>query len=321
MAATDFLTQAILLVTRQNNKISVPESKNLKIAGKKYIISLAESIYGLHPDYNESSKDGTFFKSLIDNIPLPIIVLTKERSIKFANEAALRYINLKLENIVDQPMYDILNLSFVSDSTLDSWLTENENSSVVNTQIWERVRLALPDNNHRQFDLAVHYSNNDSNGIETTLVLFDRTTIYERDDHDLTFVSLAVHELRTPLTIMRGYIEVFEDEISNMLNVEQKEFMHNMAASAQQLTSFVSNILNVSRIEENALLLRIKEEVWKEVLLGACKDMELRAKVHNKVLVYEIDENIPTVAVDKVSIYEVMNNLIDNAIKYTHTDE
>jgi signal transduction histidine kinase len=60
---------------------------------------------------------------------------------------------------------------------------------------------------------------------------------YERDDHDLSFVSLAVHEFRTPLTIMRGYIEVFEDEISANLNAEQTTFMHNMAASAQQLSA------------------------------------------------------------------------------------
>jgi signal transduction histidine kinase len=144
---------------------------------------------------------------------------------------------------------------------------------------------------------------------------------YERDDHDLSFVSLAVHELRTPLTIMRGYIEVFEDEISANLNAEQTTFMHNMAASAQQLSAFVSNILNVARVEENALYLRLKEEKWGDVLTQACKDMQLRAQVHDKSIVIDIEADMPTVAVDKVSIYEVMNNLIDNAIKYTHTTE
>lgn len=321
ISATDFLTKAILLVTRQESQTEPPKTNSLKIVGKEYIISLARSIYGLSPTNALASRENPFYSSLADNIPLPVIVLSKERNISFANDAALRYINMKLDDIKDQPMYDVLNLSFVSDSTLDSWLTDNETNSVVNTEIWERVRLTLPDESRKQFDMAVHYSNNDSNGVETILVLFDRTIIYERDDHDLTFVSLAVHELRTPLTIMRGYIEVFEDEIGDKLNSEQNDFMHNMSASAQQLASFVSNILNVARVEENALMLRLKEENWKEVLLGACKDMDLRARVHNKVLVYEIDDNMPAVATDKVSIYEVMNNLIDNAIKYTHTDE
>jgi len=49
--------------------------------------------------------------------------------------------------------------------------------------------------------------------------------------------------------------------------------------------------------------------------------MELRARVHNKKLIFDISDDLPTIAVDKVCIYEVMSNLIDNAIKYTHTDE
>lgn len=321
MSATDFLAKAILLVTRQESQTVPPKPESLKIAGKDYIITLARNIYGLTPSNSISSSENPFYSSLADNLPLPVIVLSKERNISFANQAAQKYIGRKLEDIKDKPMYDAVNLSFVSNSTLDSWLTENETGSVVNSEVWERVRLTMPDETRKQFDLAVHYSNNDSSGAETILVLFDRTILYERDDHDLTFVSLAVHELRTPLTIMRGYIEVFEDEISQKLNSEQNDFMFNMAASAQQLASFVSNILNVARVEENALMLRLTEQNWQEVLLSACKDMDLRAKVHNKVLVYDIADNLPTVAVDKVSIYEVMNNLLDNAIKYTHTDE
>lgn len=321
MSALDFLTKAILLVTRQESQTEPPKPDSLKVAGKDYIISLARSIYGLTPTNALVSTEKPFYSSVVNNIPLPVIVLSKERNISYANDAALRYIGMKLDDIKDMPMYDVLNLSFVSDSTLDTWLTENESDAVVNIEVWERVRLTLPDDSRKQFDLAAHYSNNDSNGAETILVMFDRTIIYERDDHDLTFVSLAVHELRTPLTIMRGYIEVFEDEIGDKLNSEQNDFMHNMSASAQQLAAFVSNILNVARVEENALMLRLKEEDWRDVLMGACKDMDLRARVHNKILVYEIADNLPSVAVDKVSIYEVMNNLIDNAIKYTHTDE
>ena len=210
---------------------------------------------------------------------------------------------------------------FVSDLTLEAWLDKAAGSAVVESEVWQRVRLNLPEGKRRQFDLAAHYSNNDPNGIETILVIFDRTMDYERDDRDLTFVALAVHELRTPLTIMRGYIEVFEDELSHQLSSEQQTFMNNMSASAQQLTYFVANILNVARVEENALTLRVKEENWPDVLMSACHDMELRASVHNKKLEYEIADNLPTVAVDKVSIYEVLANLIDNAIKYTHTDE
>lgn len=322
--ATDFLARAILLVTRQDSQVEVPNPNTLG-ASKAFLAELAEKVYEFtNISSQQSSQQGSqlsFFKSLANNVPLPILVLNKDQVITFANELATRYIGREADDVLNKPVYDAMNMSFVSDMTLESWIADNADNAVINSEVWERVRITLPDESRKQFDLAAHYSQDDPNGIETILVIFDRTRLYERDDHDLTFVSLAVHELRTPLTIMRGYIEVFDDELGDLLNPEQTAFMHNMGASAQQLTSFVSNILNVARIEENALMLRLKEETWPDILLNACKDMELRAKVHNKQLVYDIAPNLPTAAVDRVSIYEVLANLIDNAIKYTHTDE
>jgi signal transduction histidine kinase len=324
LKSTDFLARAILLVTTNDADAKTPSSDDLG-EGRDFLARLAKNVYSLAsscsgPDSPVGETELGFYKSLVNSLPVPVIVLDQDQLITYANEEAYKYIEKTAEETLNQPIYDAMNLSF-SSLTLEDWLKDRSVNSVSSNEVWERVRLNVSDNRKKLFDLAAHYSNDDPHGLETILLIFDRTRVYERDDHDLSFVSLAVHELRAPLTIMRGYIEVFEDEISDQLSREQKEFMHNMSASAQQLTSFVSNILNVARIEENALFLSLKEEKWADTLKSACKDMELRAKVHNKKLVYDFSKNLPTVAVDKVSIYEVISNLLDNAIKYTHTDE
>lgn len=325
VVSTDFLSKAILIVARTESSVEAPDSKRLAPPSREFLQSLASSMYEIAGQNVSAAytKQGTstFFETLAHTISIPLIVLNKAQEITFINQAALDYFSVTAENVINKPIYDVLNLSFVSSVTLESWLADSNASRVTASGVWERVRHTFPDESRKQFDMAAHFSKDDANGIETTLAMFDRTRHYERDDHDLTFVALAVHELRTPLTIMRGYIEVFEDELSQNLNAEQTTFMHNMSASAQQLTAFVANILNVARVEENALIVRLKEEKWPETLMGACKDMELRASVHNKKLVYKMADNLPTVAVDKVSIYEVLNNLLDNAVKYTHTDE
>jgi two-component system phosphate regulon sensor histidine kinase PhoR/two-component system sensor histidine kinase VicK len=130
------------------------------------------------------------------------------------------------------------------------------------------------------------------------------------------FLSNMSHELRTPLTIMRGYIEVFEDELGPTLPHDLKDFMFKMKASAQQLTAFVSNILNVARVEENQLILTLHKEDLKSLLEAAVADLELRASVHGKHVSLEVAPNIPLVAADRISVHEVINNLVDNAIKY-----
>jgi len=128
-----------------------------------------------------------------------------------------------------------------------------------------------------------------------------------------------VHELRTPVTLMRGYIEAFEDELEGKLDPEMADFMHKMKASAQKLTTFVNNILNVARIESDQLTLKLHEEKWADIVAAAVSDMSLRARIAGIQILTEIPSNLPTVGVDRVSVYEVINNLVDNAIKYSGT--
>lgn len=322
---TDYLARSILTVTNEENGINPPNLEKLDKPSKEFIASLIQKVYGFKHSINqiksEDQSDLTYYQAITNLYPLPIVAINTQQHIGFMNDAALNYLELKAEDIADKALYDVFNIAFTSTETLEKWLNSIAGNTVNATETWQRVKLTLPDNRTKKFDLVARYSQNNSNGLEVVLAIYDRTLLYERDDRDLTFVALAVHELRTPVTILRGYIELFSEELEPKLDSEQKSFMHNMSASAQQLTSFVSNILNVARIEENALNLNLKEENWNEVLAQVCKDMELRAKVHGKKLSIKIEPNLPTVAADRVSIYEVIANLIENAIKYTHTDE
>src|SRR3954454_20854099 len=101
------------------------------------------------------------------------------------------------------------------------------------------------------------------------LVLFDHTKAYSQDDQAVSFIALSVHELRTPLTLLRGYIEAFEEELQGQLNPQMSDFMQKMSATAQQLTAFVNNILNVARIDDDQLELQLQEEDWPHIIESA----------------------------------------------------
>ncbi len=134
----------------------------------------------------------------------------------------------------------------------------------------------------------------------------------------MSFVALAVHELRTPLTLLRGYIEVFEDELKGKVTPELEGFMSKMAVAAQQLSTFTNTILNVSRIENDQFVLKLNKEAWPAILHSTIDDLQLRAEVRGIKLELVVADNIPLIGVDHVSIYEVLSNLIDNAIKYSN---
>jgi two-component system sensor histidine kinase VicK len=90
-----------------------------------------------------------------------------------------------------------------------------------------------------------------------------------------------------------------------------------MRSQAEQLMAFVNNILNVARVDDDQLELRLEEADWPTVLKQAVAALSLRAKVRGITLHCRLATNLPSVGVDRISILEVINNLVDNAIKYS----
>jgi two-component system phosphate regulon sensor histidine kinase PhoR/two-component system sensor histidine kinase VicK len=170
----------------------------------------------------------------------------------------------------------------------------------------------------RQFDLAAYFNAENPHGFESMLVLFDRTVAYGRDDQGLGFIELAVHELRTPVTLLRGYIDVFEEELDGKLDPELEGYLRKMNITAEGLTAFINNVLNVAKVENDQLTLKLHEEQWPEIVKTVINDFGLRAKIQGITIEATIAKGLPTVGADRVSIYEVLGNLLDNAIKYSN---
>lgn len=317
------LSQAILHVTPGEHGAPPPNLEKVRVA-RELVTNLSLQVYqlasqaGPMPGGQPIAKQTDRAQTILDELPVPIIVCDHSQAIDYANQAAARYLEIPLADIVGKNLYSVIDLSFPTDNTLDAWLQQSQSNTVTSSQHWDRIRLNLPgENGRRQLDMAAYYNKNNPAGAEVVLALFDKTKYYNQDDDAVSFIALAVHELRTPLTILRGYIEVFEDEVYDKVDPEMQDFMKKMEASAQQLSSFVSNILNVARVEEDQLFLQLHAEDWDEVLTGILSDVELRARVNGKKIKADIQPGMPAVAVDRTSMYEVVNNLLDNAIKYS----
>lgn len=327
MLPVEKVWQAVWHVSPGKTDVPAPKLENLRL-GRDLVNALVLQVYDL-ASHGQAIQEATGggqapaatgpvvqADGIIESIPTPLFFVDKEKVVKMANSAALNYIGLPREKVIGRYVYDVLRMSFMSDDTLEAWM--DSQNKAIDSRSWEHARLTMDDNKTvKQFDLAASFSKDRSDGLEMVLALFDRTSAYDKQDAAIGYVAMAVHELRTPLTIMRGYIEVFEDELGQTLSQEHQEFMRKMSASAQSLTAFVSNILNVARIDQNQFMLTLHEANWNEVLPQIIKDMEIRASVRGKTLELELAPNLPSVAIDRISIYEVVSNLVDNAIKYS----
>jgi signal transduction histidine kinase len=315
--------QAILHIAPDTANVSAPDLKKARL-GRELVTALVSQVYQI-ASVGETAEKLAVSKRpdlkadfVANSLPLPLVVLDKDMNVLFANEAMLRYTGRAAGDTFGQNVYLVLDMLFSNQNTFDHWLEKARADKVTATATWERVRLNLPDQNKtKMFDLVAYYNKSNPHGFEIILTLFDRTRQYSQDEQAMSFLALAVHELRTPLTLLRGYIDVFEEELDSKLDPELRGYLAKMKATSQQLASFVGNVLNVSRFENDQLTLQLREEKWAPLLQSAVNDIKLRAKVRGVTLSLIVDDGLPTVGADAVSIYEVINNLLDNAIKYS----
>jgi signal transduction histidine kinase len=318
------LSQAVLHVSPDGRGVAAPTLDDLSL-GREIITTLTTHIYALSTTAQnvsaslKSTKIDYRTNLVADCLPLPLIIVDHEQNINFANKAALTYIGGTEADVINHNLYQVIDMSFESKDTFDKWLKDSSVNATTATKIWEHVRLNLANESKQvlQFDLAAYYNRAQSSPFEILLLMFDRTADYSRDDESISFISLAVHELRAPLTLLRGYIEALEEEMGNNLTPANSEFLRRMDATGQQLATFMNNVLNVARIEDDQFAIHLKEEVWPTIVESAVDDMLLRAKMKGVEIETKIAPNLPKVGIDKVSIYEVITNLLDNAIKYS----
>lgn len=320
------LWQAILHVSPSDHGVAAPDIKSLKL-GRELVASLASQVYQLanvatHSGTGAAQTPVAQYGFPATNLPLPLFVLDATETIQFANAAAAEYVGQPAAELKGKNIYMVLDMAFPSESTLDAWLKDAKANNATASESWERVRLNVLDNHPtRLFDLAAYYNKDNPDHMETMLVLFDHTKQYSQDEQAVSFIALSVHELRTPLTLLRGYIEAFEEELAGKLPPQMDDFMQKMSATAQQLTAFVNNILNVARVDDDQLELRLQEEDWQQIIDSAIANLTLRAKVRGITLEAKVAPDLPKVGVDRLSIHEVLNNLVDNAIKYSGTSK
>ena len=328
--ATDFamqplraVWQAIVHIAPTEQQVAAPDINRL-VVGKVLVANLTAQIYQIAASAErtlsqKSKATGDLQADFVaSSLPLPLFVLDAEQTVLFANKAAATYLGRTTDDLIGENANTVLPMSFPSEHTLDAWLNKVKASNVTATNSWERVRLDVSDTQPmRLFDLAAYYNKSNAAHYETLLVLFDHTKQYSQDDQAISFIALSVHELRTPLALLRGYIEALDEETHSTLDPELEGFIAKMKATAEQLSAFVNTILNVARIDSDQLVLQLHEELWESILKSAVAMMTLRARVRGVTLTLTIDQDLPAVGVDRISIQEVIGNLIDNAIKYS----
>ncbi|MCB0326043.1 MAG: hybrid sensor histidine kinase/response regulator [Bdellovibrionales bacterium] len=133
--------------------------------------------------------------------------------------------------------------------------------------------------------------------------------------HKSEFVSVVSHEIRTPLTVVKEYCSLLYEGSMGALSKEQKEALSACVKNCNRLTDLINDVLDLEKINSGRLEVIRKKGSIDKLLTSIVEQFQ---KSHrNRKIRLKMDENLPDVFMDESKIFQVMMNLMGNALKFT----
>ena len=133
------------------------------------------------------------------------------------------------------------------------------------------------------------------------------------------FLANMSHEIRTPLNGIIGFSDLL---LKTQLSGFQRQYMANIATSADILMSLISDILDFSKIEAGKLELEKTKTDLSELIEDAIAVINYQAEEKSISVVKDIDSEIPRwIIIDALRLRQILMNLLSNAVKFTSKGE
>lgn len=130
-------------------------------------------------------------------------------------------------------------------------------------------------------------------------------------------VANVSHDLRTPLSIIRGYVETILIKENTLSPEEREKYLKTILGSTDRLLKLVEELFELSKLEAKDKILQLEEFSISELIQDIHQKNVMLAEEKNISLNLELDEKLPLINCDISMMEKVIQNLIDNALKFT----
>jgi PAS domain S-box-containing protein len=137
----------------------------------------------------------------------------------------------------------------------------------------------------------------------------------ELDKLKTSFLSTISHELRTPLASIKGYSTMVLNYSKQLKKSETLEHVRSIDNSADKLIRLVDNLLDTSHLDASLFELETSPCAISQIIHAAVNDAVARDNRHR--FITKVEKSLPKITIDASRIRRVLDNLIDNAIKYS----
>jgi signal transduction histidine kinase len=130
-------------------------------------------------------------------------------------------------------------------------------------------------------------------------------------------IANVSHDLRSPLTVIQGYIETMQMKHQTMTDAERQHYIAIIASTGKRLSKLVTDLFDLSKLESGQVSINPEPFALQDLLNHATTEFEGLAQKKNIRIQTNYADNLPLAFADVALIQRVIQNLVDNAIKYT----
>ena len=253
----------------------------------------------------EEEKNKTL--AVITNFADGLLVFDKEGKLSLINPQAEDFFDVKSRDIVDRPILELSTFPTVEPIVR---IAGKEIKGVFRKEVQIREDLVL--------EVSTIPIMREEEKLGTLIILHDVTREKTIERMKTEFVSLAAHQLRTPLSAIKWTLRMLLDGDLGKITEEQKDFIEKTYKSNERMITLINDLLDVTRIEEGRYL-------YKPVLADVEPIVQFvtnsyQEEIKKKKIRFEFkkpEEGLPKIKLDVEKIRLAIDNLIENAIRYT----
>ena len=242
-------------------------------------------------------------EAILTSTPDPVLVTDQNDNLLLTNPAAQKAFGLFDEMIIGKPISEVITNIQVLDlirSAEDSQQTQELNFADGMTYLATASPVQV-----------------EGKRVGRVCVLRDVSSFKQLDALKSEFVATVSHDLRSPLALVQGYTSMLQ--MVGELNDQQSSYLKKITLETEKISHLVTNLLDLGRIEAGVGLQLEKKSV-DDVVHRVVVEAQLKADQKRVNLHTEIQQaNLPYVEADQALLQQALNNLVENAIKYTET--
>lgn len=257
-------------------------------------------------------------RSILDNYVDSVVLVDSKLHVVYANSSFIRTMSV-VDNPAGNAIADVLSSDLKIIGTEKYFVSTLAQNVGQNISFLDNIKLQLKSGNYDNRFLA-RVVESTAVEEENSYVIIMRDITHEEIEAEgkKEFVSVASHQLRTPINGLRWFMELLLSNDLGNLNNEQHDVVESAYESTWRMMRIVQKLLRTSTVDSESLSITPAKVNFKKVLSGlkrAWSDTIKRKKLKVK---FTIDTDVETVFHDKTIVEDILDNLFENAIKYTY---